>query len=440
MLKFNVKLFFITLFSSIAILATEKSMADDGSSEFFFPAAWLDHKWVNKPDGGITSFCSARTENGKYTLMRAVNWGFSEEFQCGNPRFFAEQTVNGWVEDAKYVKEDGLYSYFTGNAVSGDTKLPVNYLTLNHRENWAGWYEWWEKGGSKPTATGVYTRPLVNLTNSGSGYIRGYINHYKLLLENIDLAIVDYNDQTIQFNAAFDVKPLRTATRDQTYVIRSEPIKFHPETGGFKGYIEFGENNLAGATTWRKGYVSGYIGGDGGTNLVALYKYKHDGMSQFLMGYMPERNLLRTDRTAQNANVDYVNDNFSYTSCAKLLPADFMETIFGNISYLIDEFHKKNPDRQMLIPLIEHCYIKAAEPDSILAGLVTFEFYASEAMVTCAVTGKICPQFGGYFASAFVRSENGKELGMEYMVGTGSTNLRFCIRMDGTQVFDTCLP
>ena len=139
-------------------------------------------------------------------------------------------------------------------------------------------------------------------------------------------------------------------------------------------------------------------------------------------------------------NADYVNDEFSWTSCEKLLPPDYVENVFSNISYLFDEFRNEYPGLQMATPLLETCQLQVGEPGTFLAGASFVNFYPSNDWMTCVERGTSCEDTSnGYSATAFVRFDNGEAIGMEYVVGVGAAPLRFCIRADGTTEFDTCL-
>ena len=229
-----------------------------------------DWTWTGKNDayGTESAFLCAGYEGteGAWNLTGAVfafsdNSPESQRVNCEDWAYVSLAIINGeGLDDRRWIRQEMTHHW--------EAKLhsaKINFLGDGIGLDQYGWYTLFFADG-QIIQEATFGPPVRNMPSSGTMSYTGTASYNGFWFRNdVRFAVVDFNKMTAEINAT-----VQAAAAGEFYTIQSDEISVKSD-GFFTGEIRQEYYHVSGNRLGSVGKVSGYIGGDGATNMHLLF-------------------------------------------------------------------------------------------------------------------------------------------------------------------------
>ena len=272
---------FFILASSYSALAADRMNADWVRwKEDIFGKTWVS--WCGGIKDDEWEWMSI-IQNDRQDLVETRNaqWGCGLTLHIVN-RILGDEVANKkWFQGRLYSHYVGTHDYYSDRK---DVKL--DFLKYGDDKNYTVWFmESLDNEGMSLSEAVVVPR-IKNKPDNGIKFFNGTVGFGGVKFrENLDFASIDFAKKTITINSKFEGFGA-TAYGRETYSISSSPLALS-DWGYFEGNLN-AYHHIPGAGGLSRSYqgtINGYLGGDGGNLLIALYDFDWGHKSiDFFMG------------------------------------------------------------------------------------------------------------------------------------------------------------
>lgn len=229
-----------------------------------------DWTWTGKNDayGAESAFLCAGYEGleGDWILTGTAfafsdNSPESQRANCGDWALASLAIINDeGLDDRRWIRQE-----MTHHWEAKFYSTTINFLGDGNGPDQYGWYTlFFEDGELIQEAT--FGPPVRNMPSSGTMSYTGTAGYNSFWFRNdVRFAIVDFNKMTAKINAT-----VQAAAVGEFYTIQSDEMSVKAD-GFFTGEIRKEFYHVSGNRLSYVGKVSGYIGGDGATNMHLLF-------------------------------------------------------------------------------------------------------------------------------------------------------------------------
>lgn len=277
----------IMLFKAVFILSLTPAKADHistHSNSFYYK--WLSY-WDSDWSRTYTSHCIAQWDNVDKVMVITHNT-LTSKIEQENAEAGCEDTLTiapRILQDKIYNKvwsQGALWGNFTGTHDAWtNVSTKINFLEYGDDTNFAVWFS---QDITDWKLTSVLVNRLANRPTRGTVAFNGHVGFGNFgHREDLRFATVDFENDKITINAAFEGFK-RSVMFQEYHSITSAPLSIG-ENGYFEGELVETYNNIAGQSFRYKGVIHGFVGGDGGNFVVALYAMQGSGPAKHLIGF-----------------------------------------------------------------------------------------------------------------------------------------------------------
>lgn len=195
-----------------------------------------------------------------------------------------EDNVNNkqWFQGRFYNNYVGTHDFY-----SDRKNVEIEFLHIKNNENYSIWYATSLSNKDLALTEAVAVNRIKNIPDAGNKSFNGTVGFGGFKHQpNVTFASVDFKEKTVKIDAKFEGFATSVNFGRERFTVNSSDMKFHGESGRFEGEVVAAHYDVAGRLQSYTGRVSGWLGGDGGTQIALLYKLPWGHKSiDFFIGY-----------------------------------------------------------------------------------------------------------------------------------------------------------